>query len=384
MRMYRFCSLILVPMTLATSACVPGYNSMVFATKTNAGLIVDTQPPEVNVDIGRQEFLISPTFEGGQTPPVLSSFRWDNEGLFRQNYLGSTFTTGDAAVTMARLYSAPDWPDASKEKVWDLTADKWNAKEKFFDSEIELKEIPETPWFVPKYKPNQVRPVLFGTDTSFGFKIAWKNPESPVPDYLRLAYQRRELAFAAVNIGPNDENASKPYEARVPSLLASLDANLQVEQPWKSGFGYLQYFSSGKAATALAFRHAVRTAMLKRLDPEQAKEVEKDEKRVASNNAAGNIEFQDALARSLSTATPVTTCAAADKALCDRVINRKLAGGAPATPPPTVTQGELNREILRDFLKQKGKYESPGDEVLWMANPSPSEVAEVRILLGIP
>ena len=62
--------------------CVPGYNSLLFYTKTNVGLIVETQPPEVALDIGRQEGLLSPSYEAGKTPPVMASFRFDSRGFF--------------------------------------------------------------------------------------------------------------------------------------------------------------------------------------------------------------------------------------------------------------------------------------------------------------
>ena len=45
--------------------CVAGYNSMLFATKTNVGLVVDTQPPEVNLDIGRFEGVLAPATKMG-------------------------------------------------------------------------------------------------------------------------------------------------------------------------------------------------------------------------------------------------------------------------------------------------------------------------------
>jgi len=261
--------------------CVPGYNSILFATKTNAGLVVDTQPPEVSIDIGRNEVLLAPSYEAGETPPVMASFRFDSEG-FLSNYLGSVFTTGDAAVAMSRLYSADDGPLAGN-NAWDIVPDAganatkpgWKQLEERFDSAVPLAGVPQMPWFVPKEKPGAVRPLLFGTDTSFGFKVAWKNAQSPIPDYLRLGYQRRELAFAAVTVGTKLDEEGKPtdqLEARVPSLLATVDVGVRVREPWKSRFNYLQYFASGKAATALAFRREVRAAMLKRLDPEQGVE----------------------------------------------------------------------------------------------------------------
>ncbi|NBV21954.1 MAG: hypothetical protein EBS05_08545 [Proteobacteria bacterium] len=54
--------------------CV-GYNRVAFATKSNVGLDFDTQPvPTMQVNISRKEMAIEPTYEGGQTPPLLASF----------------------------------------------------------------------------------------------------------------------------------------------------------------------------------------------------------------------------------------------------------------------------------------------------------------------
>lgn len=260
---------LILPIVLA--GCVAGYNSLLFTTKTNVGFIVDTKPPEVNLDIGRQELLFAPTYEEGKTPPVMASFRFNSEKLFN-NYLGSAFATGDAAVAMSRLYDAGDWPDAKGDGVWSIDVKKWRDKERLFDSSVALTMAPKYPWFVPREKPGQVRPVLFGTDTSLGFKASWSGMESAFPDYVRLAYQRRELAFAAVTIGPDkdDEGNIIGLKARTPSLLATVDAKMEVGKFPDTNLEYLQYFASGRAATALAMRKAVRDAMLRRLDPEAA------------------------------------------------------------------------------------------------------------------
>ena len=45
------------------------------------------------------------------------------------NYLGSAFTTGDAALAMSRLYDADDWPAAQGEGAWTLTGDDWKKEE---------------------------------------------------------------------------------------------------------------------------------------------------------------------------------------------------------------------------------------------------------------
>lgn len=266
---------------LFVTGCVAGYNSLIFATKTNVGLVVDTKPPEVNIDIGRYEGLLAPTYEAGKTPPVMASFRFDSNKGFLSNYIGSTFTTGDASVAMARLYDAPDGPEIGKAKAWDNDATQWRSLENKFDSTVDLALEPKMPFFVPKEEPGAVRPVLFATDTSMGFKVSWSGTNSAMPDYLRLAYQRRELAFAAVTVGPklriDPENKKPPevlpgLEVRVPSLLATVDAQVKANEFVNSSFNYLQYFASGSAATSLAMREKVRSAMLARLDPEAARQ----------------------------------------------------------------------------------------------------------------
>ena len=350
--------------------CVPGYNSMLFYTKTNAGLVVDTQPPEVALDIGRQEGLLSPSYEAGKTPPVMASFRFDSAGFF-SNYLGSAFATGDAAVAMARLYSAPDWPDSEGEKAWKLTGDQWKAKERDFDSAIPLHETPKMPWFVPKEEPGKVRPVLFGTDTSLGFKVAWKNAESPVPDYLRLAYQRRELAFAAVTVGQaRDENGEflDRLEAAVPSLLATVDTSVQFREPWRSRFEYLQYFASGRAATALAFRRDVRGAMLKRLDPEQGTLMEEREAQATYEEEAQvrRDRIEDWLRHPGVLVSD--DLSGREKELAVRFETER--------PGEALTRGALNRELLADWLESSGRAVGGGAVTLWLRGASASELDE--------
>ncbi|MCH8146890.1 MAG: hypothetical protein IH987_02720 [Planctomycetes bacterium] len=256
------------------SGCVAGYNSLLFTTKTNVGLVVETKPPEFSLDIGRQELLLAPTYEEGKTPPVMASFRFENNNVFA-SYIGSTFTTGDAAVAMSRLYDAEDWPRTKGDGAWTLTAQDWKDEEADYDSSVSLSIEPKFPSFVPRDEPGRVRPVLFATDTSFDFKVSWSGMEAAYPDYIRLAYQRRELAFAAVTIGPElDANQNIiGLKARTPSLLATVDVATEVGKFPNTKVEYLQYFASGRAATALAMRKAVRQAMLRRLDPASAPEL---------------------------------------------------------------------------------------------------------------
>src|SRR5713101_5448404 len=81
-----------------------GYNTTMFMTKSNVGLDFDAKPPTAEVNISRKEAVIAPAFEGGQTPPVLASFRPNagTGGGFTSFFLGvnQTFAGGDAALAM--------------------------------------------------------------------------------------------------------------------------------------------------------------------------------------------------------------------------------------------------------------------------------------------
>lgn len=250
----------------ALGGCTIGYNAMLFATKTNFGLDVDTQPPTVQLSIDRLEGVFAPTYEGGETPATLASFKYESDGWFSP-YLGSAFATGDAAVVMSRLYDAGDGNIAA-DKVWNMTKKSWRTTEDGFDSRIELPRKPTYPWWVLPFKPTEVRPVLFGTDTMFGIKVAWSGLTGHLPDSFRIAYNRKELAIAPVTlrIGKDDKGNQK-YFVKTPSLLATVVIGTELKLFLDSRIGYLQYFATGRAATDLAMRRAVREAMLRRLDP---------------------------------------------------------------------------------------------------------------------
>ena len=54
-----------------------------------------------------------------------------------------------------------------------------------------------------------------------------------------------------------------------PSRIATIDSNYNAEAPKDLKFQWIQYFATGKAATALSLQPDVRIAMLRRLDPKQ-------------------------------------------------------------------------------------------------------------------
>jgi len=241
---------------LGTVGCAVGYNSMLFVTKTNYGVDFDTQPPAAQISVSRVEGVIQPTFEGGQTLPVMASFRATNNSLFNSS-VSQTFATGNAAVAMATLYGSPDYtPEGSEDS------------EKMFSSQISVTQQPCTGSSTDFVQPGEVMPVFFGTNTSLGLSITWSAVASPIPDSMQLGYRRRELAIAPIGFTQTvDANDGTAGTLNVPSLLATIDVGTQVGAPNNTNAQWLQYFATGQSATALALRQDVRQAMLRRLNP---------------------------------------------------------------------------------------------------------------------
>ena len=258
----RISVLIFAFMTLA--GCV-GYNSLLFITKSNVGIDIDTKPPTAEISIARREGVIAPAFEKGQTPPVMASFRVGTKGLIGLfARVSSTFTGGDAAKTMSKLFGDPDALEGQ-------------------DSTLCLKKEP-VPKFLGLFKisfPREggVEPFVFGTDTSLGLKVARSGLTAQYPDTVKFGFNRKEFAFAPVF---GSEEASETdcgetggkYSVKVPSFVATVDSYVDVKDPTGSTTGWLQYFATGTAATNLALRKDVRKVMLERLDPEGAPEPE--------------------------------------------------------------------------------------------------------------
>tara|TARA_R110001592_G_scaffold361485_2_gene672224 strand:- start:354 stop:1634 length:1281 start_codon:yes stop_codon:yes gene_type:complete len=236
---------------LFMQGCV-GIDSTAFYTKSNVGVEVSASPPSVAIDISRDEGVITPQFEGGKTLPVLASFKNENDGIF-SGQVGSTFATGKAAVTMARLY------DSAVDGI-------------VYDSAVNLERAPQktkTDTTNP-LQTNEIRPVLFATKTSVGLQIGWSTITSVLPDSFTLGYNRKEMAILPVSY--QDTGTEKRVDQA--SLLATLgfvydaaNANPNAEMIDGKTVSYLQYFATGDAASYLATKPEVRTAMIKRLDP---------------------------------------------------------------------------------------------------------------------
>lgn len=253
--MQKLSLLILCSVISAIQGCAVGYNSTLFMTKSNIGIDADTKPPTLEVSIARREGVIAPGFEGGQTPPVLASFRTD-ANPFSRFFFGvkSTFAGGDAAVALS------------------------STSETQFDSAACLSKQPDKNEILGVFdisvpEKGAVRPFIFGTDTTFGLKVAWSGTTGQIPDTVKLGFNRKEFAWAPV-FGTNVAKCKIPgtdqdgtYAVWMPPFLAVLDNDLQSGTPAQTGIKWLQYFATGKSATTLASREEVRNVMMERIDP---------------------------------------------------------------------------------------------------------------------
>lgn len=242
-----------LPALVLLQACV-GIKSTAFYTKSNVGVEVNASPANAAIDISRDEGVVTPQFEGGKTLPVLASFKNESDGLF-SGLVGTTFATGKAAMTMAKLYDS-------------------NADGEPVDSAVKLLNEPLKDVNNSSSNPLQtkeIKPVIFSTKTSVGLRLGWANATALLPSNFTLGYNRQEMALLPVSYEYKD---GKHFVDQT-SLLATLgfvydtdSANPELEKT-KDGktVSYLQYFATGDAASYLATKPEVRSVMINRLDP---------------------------------------------------------------------------------------------------------------------
>ena len=252
--MRRVPDTVCLPLLLASllgGGCV-GYDTALMATKTNAGLDIDTTPPTLEASLARLELAITPSFENGKTPPLAASFKVSGAWVFSS--VSSTFVGGDAAATMTGQYHTLN-----------------RGTNAVLDGDIVLtnKPVSRRGWFgrrrpVELFEAGEVRPLVFGTDTSAGVKVAWSWLTGQYPDTVRAGFHRNELAIAPVHIVGD---GSEGYRVNVPSFLATTDAACKTTSPCESKLEWVQYFAVGTAADYLAAEPQIREAMVKRLDP---------------------------------------------------------------------------------------------------------------------
>lgn len=277
--MRRMCILGVLLALALLPGCAPGYNSILFATRSNLGFDADTSPPNLEIGISRYEGVLEPTFEGGQTVPVMGSFASDSDAFYRF-FVGvrSTFSTGEAAYIMSNLYNKPDSVETPPYKNEMVTLTQEPNVQLPFGRQAEY------------VTTGKVKPVIFGTDTNLGVKIRWSGQTAQYPSSINIGFKRKEAAWAPIGVRKKpDSQSGKPadiagkqtegsksdnpdgakYEVDAPALLATINVGVSAETG--ANLTYLQYFATGSAAKNLARKYPVREAMLRRGDPLQAK-----------------------------------------------------------------------------------------------------------------
>lgn len=278
------------------TGCSP--DRLLFVTKSTVGIDVDSRPPTSEIAINRKEGVIEPVFEGGQTPPVIASFKADANPIARffGFGIGSTFATGDAAEALSALFSTTDAEfDAEAKAVAGCSSCTLSQKRKHllatvFGSYLQLAQTPQGDFLKPGSKDN----LVFATDTVLGFKIDWVGA---LPAGVKLGFSRKEVAWAplalcetkaknsaqcfpdesrevaekykntivsnAKEAGLNDDSQS--HIIKVPAVFASLDATYAVGGK-DHGLAYQQYFATGRAAVNLVAREQVRRTLAPEFD----------------------------------------------------------------------------------------------------------------------
>ncbi len=194
-------------LALALAACASRPGTVVFVTKTSLGVDVEQTPPSASIAYDRVEGYFGPRYETGAVPPVVAVFMTNGQLLDRQ--VKQLYATGDAA----RALLAPAVP------------------------------LPSEPEQTGDFKP-----MFFGTSTTVGLKIGYEAGGST--STFTLGYKRKELSVIPVN------------EGRFPSVLATLQTDVDARSATDSRFGTGQLFATGAAATALAARQDVREVFI--------------------------------------------------------------------------------------------------------------------------
>ncbi len=252
--------------------CV-GQDTILFATKTNVGIDIDTKPPTAEITIARREIVISPTYEKGKKPSVLGSFRFGSEKPFN-NGISGTFAGGAAAIALAKKDPASGITDKTEPGVVE-------GIEK--DAQLCLAKKPKGRYWNLRIEPDSgiVRPFVFGTDTSLGLKIAWSGLAAALPDSLKLGYNRKEMVVAGLSVVKNHET-NKPnckYIVRMTPFIATIDHSSSTAKPLDTKLRLVQYFATGKAAVYLALRKEIRDVLIKKIIPDaKVKDIKVDNK----------------------------------------------------------------------------------------------------------
>lgn len=251
-------NLLLSSLIMIISGCGIGYNRMVFFTKTNIGMDIDTKPPTAEITVARREAVIAPTFEDGKTPPVLGGLRYT--GSWWSPKISGVFSGGKAAITTAKLFTSDSTIDPGIDSHLCVANVPKSQILDFFSKVPVLRALTE--------EGDGARPFFFATDTATGLKVAWSGATAAFPDSFKLGYNRKDFAYAPVFGREDTGDSTCKHRVDVPSFIATLDYDMSAKtlDTEKDTYQFVHFFATGMAADALALQPAVRLVLGKRID----------------------------------------------------------------------------------------------------------------------
>jgi hypothetical protein len=218
--------------TTTLGGCAVGLDSVLFVTKTGVSIDADTQPASLDFGYAREEFVLQPIYEGGQSLPVLTTVGVEGTGLtFGANH---SFATGPSAVVMADAFD-------SKER-YVLGAEGGVPKPRM-DGKIVTTLPNDIPggfdpfgWISYFFSSDANRKrYFFGTDTNLGLHVEWGGND--IPRSVSIGYKRKELAYVPLIEQPSYVNtlaADKPAYTP-PQMEGMVAAKVRLDptgRPW--------------------------------------------------------------------------------------------------------------------------------------------------------
>ena len=248
-----FKTVLILSLAIATQGCATGFNHSLVSNSANIGFDLNAEPGKVEGAISSTSGGMTPTFEGGQTLPLMASISTKSNGM-GQFFKGSasTVVTGDAAYAMSYIYA-----DCNK-----------NVDTIKHIPDVSLSQKPES---VPG--PGEVKPTSFMTNSMLGASLTIGRQSPTAPSAVKIGFNRHETVLAPITV-TRDGNSTTDYIAGTPSMIATLDHKGDLAgrsglnaNGTKDPLTYVQYFSTGSAADNMALRSDVRRDTLQRINP---------------------------------------------------------------------------------------------------------------------
>lgn len=203
------------------SACAT--DKVIFVTKTAIAVDGDTaSPPSFSVGYDRVEAYLAPRYPDGAVPPVVASLQADL-GIFTPQ-VSQLYATGAAALNVAGANATQ--PETCSPATLTLdTSDKTQNKQM----------------------------MIFTTATTLGLKLGFSS--SGAPSSITFGYKRKEASVIPVGVATgSDKKETDGY----PSVLASINVNVQSDSQTKSAVALSDFIATGAAADCLALSSSIR------------------------------------------------------------------------------------------------------------------------------